>query len=597
MDTNRIKNFLFYAGLTKEEYEEIQEIYLAPNSAVLRIVSLCCGVLTVLFGVFYKITMPTEHKEIFYFVIGFINIVVAYFAWGKARGNYKIEKLLSNIFILSFYLLGIYTGTAGIPDKLAVLYIVALVVSPMVFNDRPIMLLSEMLCTVALFSVLALEYKEPAVAYVDIADAIVFAIVSVVLSSFLYKTKATGYLAEYRTRQNEEELKKALKAAEEANRAKSEFLSNMSHDIRTPMNAIIDYSNLIKKELTDPKLLDYQQKIESSSNLLLSIINHVLDMSHIDSGKTKIEEQYARISDIPTNIVNVFGEEARKKDISLEYEVNIYHDYILSDLTKLNEIYINIVSNAIKYTPSGGHIKGVIEEIPSDREGYAMIRTIISDTGIGISPEYLPHIFDSFSRERNSTVSGIQGTGLGMSIVKKLVDLLEGTITVESEVGKGSTFTVTLPHKIVDESKVNINTIEENVDSKELLKGKHILMAEDNDLNAEIAIAILEEAGLTIDRVEDGLKCVERIKEADKNAYDLILMDIQMPNMNGYEASKAIRALNDDRANIPIIAMTANAFEEDKKNAYDAGMNGHVSKPIDIEKLLSVLSEKLNKTS
>ncbi|MDO4479187.1 MAG: ATP-binding protein [Lachnospiraceae bacterium] len=382
-----------------------------------------------------------------------------------------------------------------------------------------------------------------------------------------------------------------LTELEKANKAKTEFLFNMSHDIRTPMNAIIGYSQLMRKELTDPKLLDYQKKIDASASLLLSIINHVLDMSRIDSGKTKIAEEYTLLRDIPVNIIDVFGEEARKKDITLSYRMDVTHEAIFCDMTKLNEIYINIVSNAVKYTPAGGSISALIEELPCEREGYAYMRTSITDTGIGMSEEFLPHIFDSFTRERNSTVSGIQGTGLGMSIVKKLVDLLEGTIEVESTLGKGTTFRVTLPHKIADPLQ---DTAHENGAASAAtvsLSGRHILMAEDNELNAEIAMAILEEVGICVDWVMDGSACVERLKEQPEETYDLILMDVQMPVMNGYEATRAIRALPDcARRDIPIIAMTANAFEEDKKEAYDAGMNGHIAKPVNVEELLAQLA-------
>ncbi|MDO4459782.1 MAG: ATP-binding protein, partial [Clostridia bacterium] len=378
-----------------------------------------------------------------------------------------------------------------------------------------------------------------------------------------------------------------LTALEKANKAKTEFLFNMSHDIRTPMNAIMGYSQLMRKELTDPKLLDYQNKIDASASMLLSIINHVLDMSRIDSGKVKIAEDYACVPDIPANIANVFGEEARKKDITLEYRVDVKHEHILCDATKLNEIYINIVSNAVKYTPAGGKISASIEEVPCDREGCAYYRTTITDTGIGMSKDFLPLLFDSFSRERNSTVSGIEGTGLGMSIVKKLVDLLEGTIEVESEPGKGSKFTVTLPHKIVDESYAVKSKAVSSKNRQDVLKGRHFLMAEDNELNAEIAMAILGEKGVSVDWAHNGAECVEMLRNNPAGTYDLILMDIQMPVMNGYEATRNIRLMEDtDKSDIPVFAMTANAFEEDRKNAVEAGMNGHIAKPISIEKVV-----------
>lgn len=396
-------------------------------------------------------------------------------------------------------------------------------------------------------------------------------------------------------RKKQNELERAYELAEQANLAKTEFLSSMSHDIRTPMNAILGYSRLMKKELTDPRLLEYQEKIEKSGNLLLSLINNVLDMSHIDSGKTEIREEYVRLSELAASIRDVFGTEAAKKDITLFYEIKIEHDHVLADATKLNEIYMNIVSNAIKYTPAGGQVEAYMDELPCDRPDYACIRVKVSDTGMGISEEFLPHLFDSFTRERNTTLGKVAGTGLGLSIVKKLVDLLGGTIEVESEPGKGSTFIVTLDFKIADEQHNATCGNAQNEDAKEVqLAGRRILLAEDNELNAEIAVAVLEEMGFAVEHAENGSDCVELLQKAEAGYYDLILMDIQMPVMNGYEAARAVRALSDEeKSRIPIIAMTANAFEEDKENALDAGMNGHLAKPIDLKALTEALSKAL----
>ena len=339
-------------------------------------------------------------------------------------------------------------------------------------------------------------------------------------------------------RMQEEKLKKAYVAAENANKAKTEFLNNMSHDIRTPMNVILGYNQLMKSQLTEPKQLDYQKKIEQSGKLLLSIINNVLDMARIESGKMKVDENYERVGEVVDEIISTFASEAEEKGIHLSGNMQVTHRNVLCDGTKIREI-----------------------------------------------------------REHNTTTGKVGGTGLGMPIVKKMVDLLGGSIEVESELGKGTVFTVTLMHKMADKKYYSqkIETVIAS-DMGENLRGKHVLLAEDNDLNAEIAVTVLEETGLVIERVEDGIQCVNRVEQMPAGTYDMILMDIQMPNMDGYKATKCIRRLDDKKkAEIPIIAMTANAFAEDRKRAFDAGMNGHIAKPIDIEKLGAVIFSVLNK--
>ena len=411
------------------------------------------------------------------------------------------------------------------------------------------------------------------------------------------KAEAVAKLAAKDTKKLNDKLEIALKKAEDASLAKTRFLNNMSHDIRTPMNAILGYAQLMEEELKEkdlPETSDHLEKLQQSGNLLLSIINNVLDMARIESGKMEIDENYGRIEDIRQTLFEIFGDEAKKKNIALHYTINVEHEHILTDTTKVKEIFVNILSNAIKYTLSGGSVMINIDELVCDESGYMMVRTRVSDTGIGMSQDYLTKIFDAFTRERNTTKSKITGSGLGMSIVKRYVDLLGGTIDVESEPGKGSTFTVTLKHRIADESYYVKKHDEGSGTASKILEGKNILLAEDNDLNAEIAEAILERAGLKTERVEDGIQCVNKITKMPVGTYDMILMDIQMPRMDGYKATQAIRHLPDkDKACIPIVAMTANAFEEDKRDAVAAGMNGHIAKPIQIDKLLSMLAEVL----
>ena len=387
-------------------------------------------------------------------------------------------------------------------------------------------------------------------------------------------------------RMQEAKLKEAYIVAEEANKAKTDFLNNMSHDIRTPMNVILGYNELMKQYLTDPILVDYQNKIEQSGKLLLSIINNVLDMARIESGKMVVEERAEQIGLVVEEIENVFESSAQEKNIVFTTSVDVDHTHVLWDGFKVRESLMNLVGNAFKYTPDGGHIAIDVKELDCARSGYVRIQTQIKDTGIGMSEDYLPTLFDSFSREYNTTIGKVSGTGLGMAIVKNLVDMMDGDICVKSKIGEGTCFTLTFEHKIADADSIEWNQELDVLDEKSILEGKRVLLVEDNELNAEIAMAILEQSGLVLDRVEDGLACVNRLSEVDADLYDLILMDIQMPNMNGYEATRRIRQFeNEKKASIPILAMTANAFEEDKKMAMEAGMNGHISKPIDVNVL------------
>lgn len=401
-----------------------------------------------------------------------------------------------------------------------------------------------------------------------------------------------------KARRAEASAKVALKSAEDANLAKTQFLHNVSHDIRTPMNAILGYSELMKNELKDndlPRVFEHLNKLQKAGNILLSIINNVLDMARIESGHMELDENYANIEDIRQRLIDMFEDEAKKKNIHVRYTFNVEHKHVMADVTKVEEIFVNILSNALKYTPSNGSVEVNVDELSCDEPGYMIVRTSIMDTGIGMSQEYLEKIFESFSRER-MTSSKISGTGLGMAIVKKYVDLLGGTIDVKSVLGKGSTFIVTLKYKMADE-KYYLNKQEENCEvDNAIFNGKHILLAEDNDLNAEIAQTILERAGLFVDRVKNGIECVNKVIENPVGTYDVILMDIQMPKMDGYKATCEIRNLQDKaKACIPIVAITANAFEEDKKKAIDVGMDGHIAKPINIEDLFVVLTDILNK--
>lgn len=389
----------------------------------------------------------------------------------------------------------------------------------------------------------------------------------------------------------QKELEKSQAAAEAANKAKTDFLFNMSHDIRTPMNAIIGYADLMEKHFGETeKCRDYLSKIKNSGDFLLSLVNNVLEMARIESGKVVLNEEVCEANNLVSKVVSVYSNLMEQKKIIFTTEVDVEESYYYGDEVKLSEIFLNIVSNAYKYTNEGGKIALTVKELPCEKTGYIQLQTTISDTGIGMSKEFLPRIFEEFSREYTSTENKIEGTGLGMPIVKKLVDFMHGTIAVKSELGKGSTFVVTIPHKIAKKEDMKSETSTQ-IDMKKFI-GRRILLVEDNELNAEIATELLGEAGFIIERAEDGKICIEMLEDKDAKYYDLILMDVQMPNLNGYDTTRIIRKMKDEvKANIPIIAMTANAFEEDKQNALLAGMNGHLAKPIEVDKLMETLAQ------
>lgn len=389
----------------------------------------------------------------------------------------------------------------------------------------------------------------------------------------------------------QKELEKSQAAAEAANKAKTDFLFNMSHDIRTPMNAIIGYADLMDRHFEETeRCRDYLAKIKSSSDFLLSLINNVLEMARIESGKLILDEEVCRARELVDKVISVYSDLMERKKLEFVTDIDVETEYYYGDQVKLSEIFLNIVSNAYKYTEKGGSISLKVKELSSNKAGYIILQTIISDTGIGMSKEFLPRIFEEFSREYTSTENKIEGTGLGMPIVKKLIDFMGGTIEVKSELGKGSTFIITIPHKIAKIEELKQDTAFK-IDEKKFT-GKRILLVEDNEMNAEIATEILKEAGFIIEHAEDGKVCIEMLAEKKAGYYDIILMDVQMPNLNGYDTTRVIRHLEDkNKADIPIIAMTANAFEEDKQDALAAGMNGHLAKPVEIPKLMETLAQ------
>ncbi|MCI8479033.1 MAG: response regulator [Oscillospiraceae bacterium] len=393
------------------------------------------------------------------------------------------------------------------------------------------------------------------------------------------------------------ETQKALVKAEAASKAKTEFLFNMSHDIRTPMNAITGFLRLLNQHQEDSvKRREYIRKIGDASEFLLSILNNVLEMSKIEGGKAVLNETVWSAEQMRDSVYSLFATQMQEKKITFEITVDVQHPFVWCDITKIQEIYLNLLSNAYKYTLSGGKVSMRLTELSSHQEKYALFQTEIEDSGIGIAEAFMPHLFEEFSREQNTTHSKIAGTGLGMPIVKRLTELMGGTVAVKSEVGKGTRITIIIPHRIAHEPDIYCDKAEDT--ALAAFSGKRILLAEDNELNAEIAMELLGEMGLEVAWAQDGDICVDMVEQAETGYYDLILMDIQMPNMNGYQAAEAIRKLDNlAKASIPIVAMTANAFEEDKKNAYAAGMDAHLAKPIDSSKLMETLTEILGETA
>ncbi len=408
------------------------------------------------------------------------------------------------------------------------------------------------------------------------------------------KAEAAARKAANDTQELNAKLQIAAENAESANRAKSTFLFNMSHDIRTPMNAIIGYADLASRHSDEPaKLEKYMENIQVCGQNLLMLLNNVLDLARIENDKTEMEYSISDVEKDFRNCIAMFHNQADSKNQTLTVTTHLLHPYIYADVPHLTEVCTNLVSNAVKYTGAGGTIRCGVTQKPGEKAGWCDTVITVADNGIGMSQEFQKHIFEPFERERTSTVSKVEGSGIGMGIVKKLVGLMGGTVEVESKIGVGSTFTVTIPCRIASADETQAKRAADPAD-RESLRGTRILLTEDNDLNAEIATELLQEEGCTVDRAKDGVECVDMLEKAANGTYQIILMDVQMPVMNGYDAAKKIRRMDDpQKANIPIVAMTANAFSEDKQMALDAGMNDHIAKPIDMSVLVPTLRKYL----
>ena len=437
---------------------------------------------------------------------------------------------------------------------------------------------------------------------VDVSDSKEFLELSTHINSMvesLLKSSEKLEMSE-KIREQKEELEKqheqleiAVKRAEAANKAKSEFLFNMSHDIRTPMNAILGFTNFAL-ESNDPDMQrEYLENIDVSSKQLLDLINNILELARIENHKIIVEEELVDVKETCRKLCTIFSSDLKKKNLSCRVNMDIRHKKLYVDTTHYSQVFLNIVSNAVKYTPDGGTIILSFRELLGDREDTCFVETVIEDNGIGMSEDFLAHAYESFSRERTSTVSGIQGTGLGLAIVKNLVKLMNGSITIESRQGIGTRVTIRLPHRFGEGLG---EKTEGETSAWEHLRfdGRHILLAEDIDVNAIIATKLLSSKGFIVERAKDGVECVNMLLKAEDGYYDLVLMDIQMPVMDGYQAARAIRSFGDEKkAAVPILAMTANAFKEDREKAAEAGMDGHIAKPLDAANMFRRIAEVL----
>ena len=597
---NGVKKQLFYGGLEKEEYRLIADEINEANRKSLVIISTACTLIYLArLCVFFE-RIPRVNQIVFMLAVVLFGSLALINR--RVRGNNAVVHASAHIFLLIYLAIGI--AAAVNPDSVSqrtTLYLVFVAAAPMLFALNAVEL-GTIIGSSEIAYLLVIRHFQSAypVYTTNQSNSVFFSIAGLLLGVYMSNMKIAGVYSAYMNSQMEEvrrlnrelekskeELHAALQEAERANHAKTTFLSSMSHDIRTPMNAILGFTALAKTHIDDtPRVRGYLEKISVAGRSLLMLINDVLDMSRIESGKIEIEPQPLHLPQMIAELQTIIQPTAAQKRLHFTVEeAEAAHPNVLCDKLRLNQVLLNILGNAVKFTPEGGSVRFSVSEQAGAPDGFADYAFVIADTGIGMSEAFQKHIFEPFSRAEN--VGGIQGTGLGMSIAANVVALMGGSVGVESEQGKGSTFTVRLRFPTCGE----IRTAEE-APQAEHASAAHgrILLVEDNELNREIAQTILEEAGFTVETACDGAEAVERIERARTDDFDLILMDVQMPRMDGYEATRRIRALADSaKANIPIIAMTANAFEEDKRKALEAGMNAHIAKPIEIAKLMETM--------
>ena len=605
-----LKQLLFYGGLEKEKYRAIAADIDESNRSSLVVISFAYVMIYLTRLLVSYDTIPYTSRILFISAISFFGVIALVNCLTK--GKRRFIHLSAYVFLAGYLGIGILSAVSeGSIQERTTLYLVYVSAAPMLFALNAVELTAIIVPAELLYLFMITRYQSMYPVYaVNCSNSFYFSIMGLLLGIYMSNMKIWGvYNAHMNSRmgeierlnrelhQSREDLQEALFSAEQANRSKTIFLNNMSHDIRTPMNAIIGFTALAQKHIDNREQVEnYLQKISVSSQHLLSLINDVLDMSHIESGKVQLEEKPLHLPKLIDQMETIIQANVAEKNLTFSADVvGLNHPDVMADKLRLDQVLLNMLSNAVKFTPPGGKIDFKIIEKPGAPAGYADYEFHIKDTGIGMSRSFQKHIFEAFSREETDAVRGIQGTGLGMSIAKNIVDMMQGSIDIDSQEGRGTEFTVHLRFAVAQRA---VNTEEKKKDplAKAELAGKNILLVEDNELNQEIAAAILEEDGFIVDTAMNGATAVEKVRDAASGRYDLVLMDVQMPVMNGYEATQRIRMLSDPKkVGIPIIAMTANAFDEDRRAAICAGMDGYISKPIDIPKLMQTIKEVMGK--